>query len=179
MNQTVDDQGGGSPQRVLLSPWDPEWPVRFAAEHERLCRALGSPPDRIEHVGSTAVPGLTSQPIVDILVGVESLAAHDAALDALSDLGYRSAPEFEAALPNRRHFRRPEAPATTHHVQFVEFGGAEWDRTIGFRDLLLTDGTLGFAYGRLKADLASRYGRDKYQHRKGPFIRRALAGANR
>ena len=179
MNQTAGDQEARDPQRVLLVPWDPEWPGRFQAEHERLCSALSSPPERIQHVGSTSVPGMRAQPVIDILVGVESLQAADAASDALADLGYWSGPASEATLPGRRHFRHPETRPSIHHLYCVVFQGAEWERTIGFRDLLRADGTLAFAYGRLNADLASRFGRDSYQQRKGPFIRRALAGANR
>ncbi|MGY4313878.1 GrpB family protein [Bradyrhizobium sp. JR3.5] len=73
----VEKYGVGS---IVISDYDPNWPALFAQERKRIEQALGAFALAIEHVGSTAVPGLPSKPIIDLLVGVRSLERGQATL---------------------------------------------------------------------------------------------------
>lgn len=73
---------------LQLEPYDPAWPARFAAEPARLGAALGVPPTSIEHVGSTAAPGLAGKPVLDVAIAVVSVGAADACIAPLEALGY-------------------------------------------------------------------------------------------
>ena len=94
---------GGGP--IVICDYDTAWPRMFAAERQRLRHALGSLVIALEHVGSTAVPGLAAKPIIDVLVGVRSL--HDArtsSLEPMQKLGYTYMAEYESWLPGEMLF---------------------------------------------------------------------------
>jgi GrpB-like predicted nucleotidyltransferase (UPF0157 family) len=162
--------------RVEVVPWRAEWPELFAAERSRLASVFDRPQDRIEHVGSTAVAGLTAKPIVDVMVGVGHLADVDARVGVLEAMGYQYVPEYEAELPDRRYFRRPHRPPCSFHLHCVVLGGPFWVTHLAFRDHLRAHPDLAREYGRLKRDLAGRHPFDRraYLEGKAPFIRRVL-----
>ena len=91
---------------IVVVPYDEAWPSLFEAERVRIERAIGPWTEEIEHVGSTAVPGLAAKPVVDIMVGVESLDDAPVLVERLEGLGYEYVPEFERELPLRRFFRK-------------------------------------------------------------------------
>ena len=101
--------GGPEGGRVRLSPYRPEWAERFAAERERIAAALGPSAERIEHVGSTSVPGLDAKPIVDILVAVAD-PADPGVCAALEATGYVLRVDEE----RHRMFRTPERDVHVH-----------------------------------------------------------------
>lgn len=131
----------------------------------------------IEHVGSTAVPGLAAKPIIDIMVGLSGLAQAEARVDALEVLGYEYVPEYEDELPDRRYFRRPATRPRTHHLHCVERGSDFWTRHLAFRDRLREDGRVARAYGKLKVRLAEVHRTDgpAYTAAKSPFIEGVLS----
>ena len=95
-----------SSDEIVVVPHDAAWPARFRIESQLLHVALSELKPSIEHIGSTAVPGLAAKPIIDMLVGVESLAAFETQAKRLAVFGYQYIPEYERALPDRRFFKR-------------------------------------------------------------------------
>ena len=160
---------------MVVVPYDPRWPELFERERAVLSAVLPAGA-RIEHVGSTAVPGLAAKPIIDIMVGVSDLAEVETRIHAIESLGYTYVPKYEAELPERRYFRRPSAHPRTHHLHCVREGGDFWARHLAFRDRLRADAALAERYGSLKRDLADRFRADRrgYAEAKGPFIRDVL-----
>jgi len=159
---------------VLLVPADPSWPAAFAAEAERLRAAAADLPVAVEHVGSTAVPRLVAKPVVDILVGVPSLADADALVPRLQALGYEYVPAFEKQIPDRRYLRTRKT-----HVHVVRKGGALWYEYLAFRDWLRAHPEDARRYAVLKQQLATRYrhDRDSYTAGKAPFVAEILRRA--
>ena len=94
----MERYGGGA---IVVTDYDPAWPAMFEEERANIAAALRSLVVTIEHIGSTAVPGLAAKPIIDLLVGVTSLdAARACGIDALQALGYTYMPEYQSWLPD-------------------------------------------------------------------------------
>jgi GrpB-like predicted nucleotidyltransferase (UPF0157 family) len=163
---------------VLLCDYSPHWPLVFDAEASALKGVF--PPDEVvvEHIGSTAVPGMTAKPIVDILLGTSSLTAVEERVEALEGLGYRYMPDSEDVLPQRRYFVKPNHGPALFHLHAVEHGGVFWRDHLAFRDALRDDLRVFEAYLALKLRVAGlfRGDRESYTDAKGPFIRAVLAG---
>jgi GrpB-like predicted nucleotidyltransferase (UPF0157 family) len=159
---------------------DATWPRQFEEEKRRILAAIGRYVAAVEHVGSTAVPDLAAKPIIDILVGLRSLADATNCINPLKGLGYEYVPEWEAELPERRYFRRVVPRPRTHHIHMVETTSEFWRRQLLFRDYLRAHPEDARAYEALKRDLASRFevGRD-YAAAKSVFISAILDKADR
>src|SRR5215217_1335020 len=91
---------------VILVPYEEAWPSLFKEERARIEGAIGPWVEEIEHIGSTAVPGLAAKPVIDIMVGVRSLEDSSALVGRLEAIGYEYVPEFEQQMPFRRYFRK-------------------------------------------------------------------------
>lgn len=118
-------------EAIHLSEYDPQWPILFGAEGQRV--SLGLPVDvTIEHIGSTAVPGLLAKPIIDMMVGTEPHHKLEAVRAALGDLGYEDM--GEAGVPGRIYFRRGIGAA--FNIALVPRGGPHWVANLAFRDHL-------------------------------------------
>lgn len=163
-------------EEIRLAPYDDRWPLQFADERERL-RTRFAHVSKIEHVGSTAVPGLQAKPIIDILAGVESMAVADRLFEPLLAHGYTTSREFNATLADRRWFMRSANGRRTHHLHVVVAGDPTWTQWLRFRDVLRADGVLAQQYGALKAELAAKYRHDReaYTHAKSEFVAAAIA----
>ena len=157
---------------VIVIPYNARWPGLFEEEKGLILGQIGPQVLAIEHVGSTAVPGLASKPTLDILVGIRRLEDAKACVGPLADIGYEYVPEYEAEIPDRRYFHKGPAVARTHHLHMVEFGGAFWTRNLLFRDWLRTHPEDARRYAALKYDLARRYrdDREAYTDAKTEFI---------
>jgi GrpB-like predicted nucleotidyltransferase (UPF0157 family) len=107
---------------IHVSEYDPQWPVLFAAEAQRISVDLPAGVT-IEHIGSTAVPGLLAKPIIDIMLGTEPCQKIEAVRAALVDLGYEDM--GEAGVPGRIYFRRRSRAA--FNIALVPHGGPLWD----------------------------------------------------
>jgi GrpB-like predicted nucleotidyltransferase (UPF0157 family) len=154
------------------------WPAAFRAIADELARAWVGDAVTIEHIGSTAVPGLCAKPVIDVLLGVEALAAAEWHASRLSALGYRYRPEYEAQIPDRRYFvRDATTQAPRVHLHAVLLGGRIWRDHLAFRDALRRDPALLDQYAVLKTTLAATPGKAEYTEAKGPFIRAVLASA--
>lgn len=164
---------------VRIVPYDATWPRRFEEERallsEVLAPWLAGP---IEHVGSTAVPGLAAKPVIDIMAGVASLEASRPAIDAVAPHGYCYSPY----RPDLMHwFCKPSPSARTHHLHLVPIDGQLWAERLAFRDYLRAHADVALEYSRLKQDLSERhrFDREAYTDAKGPFVERVLAAAMR
>lgn len=156
-------------ETLEIAPHDPKWPIAFAAERDRIAAALGALALRIDHNGSTSVPGLAAKPIIDIQVSVRSLQPIEAYAIRLAQLGYVHVPHPDDSFCP--FFHRPAAWPHTHHVHVVQAGGAEERRTLAFRDYLREHPVVARQYEELKRGLAP-------QHRAAEFSsRQAYADA--
>ena len=159
--------GGRERREIVIADYDPAWPRRFAVERERIRAALGDRALRIEHIGSTSVPGLAAKPIVDILVEVARLEDAD-----LERAGY----VLRVREDGHRMFRTPELDV---HVHVWPSGHPDIAAQLAFRDRLRASRSDRDAYEALKRELAGRDWPDMnhYAEAKGPLIREILARA--
>lgn len=160
---------------VIVVPYDPEWPRRFEEERIVLAAVFAGSEPVIEHVGSTAVPGLGAKPVVDIMVGLQALVDAVDRIPALEAAGYEYVDEYETQLPERRYFRKPRRRPRAFHVHCVVTGSEFWTRHLAFRDYLRAHPDAAAAYYELKRDLAARLSKDEYTPAKSLFIERALS----
>jgi GrpB-like predicted nucleotidyltransferase (UPF0157 family) len=161
---------------ITIVGHDPQWPARAAREAVAIVDACSGLIQRVEHIGSTAVPGLGAKPTIDLLGGASTLEDATRARVPLERLGYEYVPEYEKELPDRRYYRKGPEGARTWHLHVCVSGGLFWRRHLTFRDALRSDHALAVAYERLKRDLARRSGDDRaaYTRGKTDFIREAV-----
>jgi GrpB-like predicted nucleotidyltransferase (UPF0157 family) len=165
-------------EEIAIAPYDSDWPSRFAAERDHLIACL--PSDlvrRIEHFGSTAVPGLAAKPIVDMLVEVTDLEETKARITpVLMAQGYEylwrpthgdDGPPFYAWF-----IKRDTAGTRTHHIHMVEASFEEHWRRLLFRDYLIEHPEVAKGYETLKRQLAADHPNDRiaYTNGKAAFI---------
>jgi GrpB-like predicted nucleotidyltransferase (UPF0157 family) len=159
---------------IHIEPYNAAWPVAFVEERDKLREILGPwLAGPIEHVGSTAVPGLAAKPIIDIMAGVQDLQTSREALPQLARLNYCYAPYRQDVM----HWLCKPDPATrTHHLHLVPFGSDLWNDRIIFRDRLRSDAGLAEEYGLLKRRLAAIHENDReaYTQAKTPFVEEVL-----
>jgi putative glutamine amidotransferase len=167
----------GRSRSFTIEPYDAAWPVLFEAESARIQAELGDQVTRVEHVGSTAVPGLGAKPVVDIQVSVRSMVPRAAYADALVQLGYRWA--LDPWTDEHEFFSTEENGERAFHVH-VCGDNSDWERRHhAFSDWLRSHPEDSAAYERLKRDLAERHPRDPYTYtdEKSGFIRAIEARA--
>jgi GrpB-like predicted nucleotidyltransferase (UPF0157 family) len=166
-------------QPVEIVPYDPAWPGQYERERTRLLSLFPGTFFGIEHVGSTAVPGLAAKPLIDILAAVASLGVADALVPLLCQQGYTTSAEFNATLKGRRWLMRHAGGRRTHHLHLVPLDGEDWANRLRFRDLLRGDPGLAGRYAVLKSQLAAEVGSDReaYTNANAAFIEEALRGA--
>ncbi len=173
-------------EEVRVVPYDADWPRLFREERDHLCACL--PRDlvgRIEHFGSTAVPGLPAKPVVDMLVEVASLdETRRRIVPILETQGYDyfwrptsgdDTPPFYAWF-----IKRNADGGRTHHIHMVEAHSEHWERLL-FRDFLIAHPAEAAAYGDLKLRLAARHPGDRvaYTEGKAAFIERVMGEVRR
>ncbi len=155
---------------VAIVEYDAAWPSRFEEECKGLGRVLTSwLAGPIEHIGSTAVPGLAAKPVIDIMAGVETLEGSRDAIEAVGILGYCYFP-YRAEIMH--WFCKPSDTVRTHHLHLVPVGSPRWVRPIAFRNYLRAHRDVAAEYEQLKRGLALqfRFDREAYTEAKTPFI---------
>ena len=164
-------------ERVTLFPYDPEWSRLFERERVVLESVLGNwLVGPVEHIGSTAVPGLAAKPIIDMLAPVRSLPEAAAAIPVVVALGYAHG----VHRPEEAHFFFKPAVKNwwerTHHLHLTEPTSVLWRRRIAFRDALRSREDYRTRYERLKRDLANAHGGDiaAYARNKDDFVNEVL-----
>ncbi|HEY2957570.1 MAG TPA: GrpB family protein [Actinomycetota bacterium] len=166
-------------QPVEVAEYDPVWPRKFLEERARIAAALGDTDAVIEHIGSTAVPGLPAKPVIDILIGVDDIERSGQAVAALIGLGYNYAPEVESEVPDQRYFYK--GSPHTHHVHMVERSSRMFADHLLFRDYLRAHPEAADEYARLKRGLAARFRDDRASYTRGKqtFFDTVVAAARR
>jgi len=166
---------------VKIVDYDPEWPILFEKEKARILKAVGTKVVAVEHVGSTSVPGLGAKPVVDIMVGIPHLSGALDCLEPLESIGYEYVPEYEAAMPQRRYFRKGPAniPNRHYHLHMVEYNSDFWKHHLLFREYLKTHVDAASEYWGLKKRLAAKHmsNREAYTEAKTAFIKSVLSKA--
>ncbi len=169
---------GMGAEAVQVLPYDRAWPGAFESEADRLRGTLGDAAVAIEHIGSTAVPGLSAKPIIDMMLAVEDFDAARPLVHRIEELGYWYC--GENGIPRRHYFiREDEAGHVTHHLHTLEDTSLEARKHRLFRDHLRAHPADRNAYGELKQRLAAAHGRDRdaYQQGKTALIERILRDA--
>lgn len=164
---------------IEVVPYNPQWQMLFELEKAAILSLIGMYVNRIEHVGSTAVPGLAAKPVIDILVGIQQLSDAPEFLPPLRSLGYEYIPEHEAEFPERRYLHRIEQGKHTHHLHIVETESSFFKTQLLFRDYLRTHPDDAERYAALKYRLAAKFKHDReaYTNAKSGFISEILCKA--
>ena len=165
---------------VIVVEYDPVWPSLFEEEKARLLAVVGDHIEDIQHIGSTAVPGLGAKPIIDIQMSLRDLALVEKCVGPLESIGYEYLGEY--GVPGRPFFHKPARrpfAERTHHLQIVEKGGEEWRKVLLLRDSLRAHPEVAQQYHLLKRALASQFGTDRvgYTEAKTAFVRSVLEKA--
>ena len=159
---------------VIIENYDSRWPQLFETLRSRLSAVLNELADSIQHVGSTAVPGLAAKPIIDIDILLRSCSDLAVVIRKLAEVGYEH--RGDLGVSGREAFRA-NASNIQHHLYVCPPSIREYDRHIAFRNYLRAHPADANAYGLLKRELASRFGSDRegYNQGKSEFVQRILS----
>ena len=166
-------------QHVIVREYDPRYPALYRKEAELISSILGKNLVAIHHIGSTAVPGLKSKPVIDIMAAVRSLEDVDGKKDELTAIGYECMGEF--GIKGRRYLRKG-GDERTHQIHvFQEGDRANLMRHLAVRDYLIAHEDVREEYGRIKEELALRFPHDieGYCDGKEAFVRKIEGDALR
>ena len=150
---------------------DPAWPARAQEELSRLAEALASVAVRVEHIGSTAVPGLDAKPIIDLQLSVAAIEPRERYARPLERLGYLFAPNPES--PDLHFFAKPAERPRSYHLHVCEAGGKHEFRHLAVRDYLRAHADEAAKYAVLKRDAAKGAPQDRlaYIEAKEGYVR--------
>ena len=137
---------------VTLAEYDPAWPALFEREARRIRKALGDTVVRLEHTGSTSVPGLAAKPIIDITLIVPDSADEASYVPRLEEAGY----VLRIREPHWHEHRVLKGPDTDVNLHVFSPGSVELERMVGFRDWLRKHDEDRELYERTKRELAAR-----------------------
>jgi GrpB-like predicted nucleotidyltransferase (UPF0157 family) len=165
------------PGPVIIVDYDPHWPDFFEELRAPVVAALGDLVVGVEHVGSTAVPGLAAKPIIDMDVVVPSVSDIPEAIRRLAILGYVH--RGDLGIAGREAFTSPSGKPR-HHLYVCALGSEELRRHRSFRDHLLTHPEDARAYTALKKAAALRFAEDRaaYNEAKTRFVEAVLQRAS-
>ena len=167
--------GGVEKRAIRIVEYDSGWPVKFEVHREVIQEALGAAALRVEHIGSTSVPGLGAKPIIDVLVVVPDSSQEATYLPQLESAGYVLRVR-EPDWHEHRMFRTPEKDA---HIHVYSEGCGEIERYLMFRDRLRTNQDDRDQYEQTKRELASREWPDMnaYADAKSEVVEAIIAAA--
>jgi len=167
--------GGAEKREIRIVDYDAGWPKKFETHAKRIAEALGGSALRIEHVGSTSVPGLAAKPIIDIIVVVADSADESVYLPRLEAAGY----VLRVREPDWNEHRMLRTPERDVHVHVYSAGCPEIRRNLAFRDRLRRDDDDRRRYERTKRELAACEWPDMnaYAYAKTEVIESILAAA--
>ena len=159
-------------RKIEVVPHNPTWAAMFQAEADQLATIFGAEALAIEHIGSSAIPGIKAKPIIDILVAARDIEQIDDFNEQMMALGYE--PHGEFGIPGRRYFSTGHSAADRpRHVHVFQSDNPDVARHIDFRDYLRAHPEDAQAYSRLKETLAEKFPNDgeSYTGGKSDFIR--------
>lgn len=153
---------------IEVVSYDPAWPRLFEAEAKRLRAGIAQQVNRIEHNGSTSVPGMVGKPVVDLLFGVDDMAQAHRVAEEVAALGYENL--GEVLVPGRVYLRHRGPP--NFNVVIVVEDGELWRRMISVRDYLRNHPEEVEAYSKSKMEAVESGARTflSYSYHKGPFL---------
>ena len=156
-----------------------EWAVLYSIEAEKLKNCIRGIAVDIQQVGSTAVPGLISKPIIDIAIAVNSREAISTVVKRLTDIGYIDGGD-QGASGGYLLVKESEPDVRIFHIHIVEINDIQWRNYINFRDCLRRDANTRKEYAQLKRTLAAKFPTDRelYTSGKEQFIRKVLVKLN-
>jgi len=157
---------------VLIMPYTPEWRRIFETEEILLLEKLDKLVLDIQHVGSTAIPGMLAKPIIDIAIAMTDFEQARVCLPLIEELGYEY--RGEQGIPRRHMFARGNP--RIFHVHMLEIESLEWRNHLLFRDYLNQHPDAAMEYVQLKLRLATQYPQDReaYTDGKASFIQQVL-----
>lgn len=169
--------GGPEHRPIEIADYDLNWPLIFQKHARTITEHLGATALRIEHIGSTSVPGLAAKPIVDILVVVPNSANEHQYLAPLIAAGY----ELRVREPDFFEHRMFRTPARDVHIHVYSPDSPEIDRYLVFRDRLRTNSEFRQRYEQTKRNLATQAWNDMndYANAKTEIIERIIADRQR
>ncbi len=153
-----------SQRSYTIVPYDPNWPKSFEKIREAVETVFGNIAERIEHVGSSAIPGMAGKPTIDILVVVKDVAAVDRLNSKMAELGYVALGEYVA--PGGRLFTLEENGDRVVNIHCFQSDHQKTRRFLSLRDYLRSHPEESKAYSELKLDLYRRYSSDYGTYRK-------------
>ena len=158
----------------VIIAYDAQWPVFAEAEKALVASTLQIKQWRVEHIGSTSVPGLAAKPIIDLMLGVPELKAAHLFLPGLGAIGYEHRGE---TVPGTLYNRKAVPRRFNLHV--TQYGGDFWKEDILFRDYLRSYPECAAEYEVLKRVLMAERGHDRqaYNEGKTDFIQSVLGSA--
>ncbi len=156
-------------RRVIVVDYNPDWPRQFQELRATLAKAVGETALAIEHVGSTAVPGLRAKPVIDIDVVVEGTDGVNEAINKLALIGYKH--RGDLGVTGREAFDNPHS-TLRHNLYVCQNGSLGLRNHLAIRDALRSNPEMAARYGELKTDLARRFPHDidKYIEGKTDFL---------
>lgn len=162
---------------ITLAPYDPVWPLLFERQATRIRAALGDGVLRLEHVGSTSVPGLAAKPIIDMVLAVADSADEPSYVPALEEAGYR----LRIREPHWHEHRLLKAPDFAGNLHVFSAGCEEIERMLLFRDRLRAHDADRTLYEKTKRELAGRKWKytQNYADAKSGVVEEILARAAR
>lgn len=165
--------------RIILKPYDDSWAGKYWQE-EQLIRSvigtmLGDPLQDIQHIGSTAIPGVRAKGTIDIVAGIACAANLDESVQLLARMGYVRLPDRETNV-NRRYLGKDRNSNREFALHVIQRSDPLWSRLIQFRDELRVNPPLREAYNALKEQCANELADDvtAYTKAKDPFIRSVI-----
>ena len=160
---------------ITLVEYDPRWPEQFEREAQRIRSALGDQALRVEHVGSTSVPGLCAKPVIDILLVVPDSSDEPSYVPALEAAGYK----LRIREPEWFEHRLFKGPGTDINLHVFSEGASEIERMLRFRDWLRTCAEDREKYARTKRELTRRPWRhvQDYANAKSDVVREIMERA--
>ena len=158
-----------STRKIEIVSYDPNWAEKFSQEASKIKKIFHSIFTEIYHIGSTAIPGIKSKPIIDILVEVKDIEAVEHHNKEMEGLGYEAMGEF--GIKNRRFFQKG-GNCRTHHVHIFQTGDREIERHLYFKEYLIVHPGEAEKYSVLKEKLINDYPFDAqgYSNAKSEFI---------
>lgn len=173
MLQTFKLEGALDTGQVIIVDYNPQWPHMYEQEKSRIQDAIGEYLIDIQHVGSTAIPGLSAKPIIDIMPVIRNISLVEQCVKPLEALDYLY--KGELGIPGRHYFSKPIDSSQTgrlYHLHMVEKGHDQWAMYQLFREYMLLHPESVREYDTLKRELAIQYGSDRaaYTEAKAPFI---------
>ncbi len=165
---------------VIIVKYNPKWPELFREERERISTKISELGIHVEHIGSTAVPGLGAKPIIDIMVGIESLSDIDKCITLLKGIGY-SLEVKKAEDDSERKALVKSIDGTKVQLYLVEMNTESWKRNILLREYLRGHPETAKEYNKLKVELAKKYKDDQiaYSEGKAKFIKKVESKASK